>query len=343
MRISRERTNFLKGLAISTVVLHHYVRRFEPEWFDFLGNHFVSFFFILSGLGIYFSLEKVVDAKEGLAGFYLKRAVRIYPLYWLSFAVDFVHETPEITGETLLQFLLLDFSDPPRVWFLFALIPCYILAPFLHKLLKKSGAVKYLAIVVTLFALINWALPLMGVPDIRVYTYKNIYLSQVLLFALGMLLPDMLQKMRPAGLWTIRLSFGALVAVYLLTSDYSTITGPALSILNVVFLLASFGFCAIYLTRQGPPRNASVVVLLGSYSYSIYLFHGMYFTALKMTGAMQIGSIPALAVMIILGLPALAAFIFLEELFNRRFDPREAIVNTRLSLSRGFSFGKAAS
>ncbi len=70
----------LRGIAILIVLIHHYVpEQFKPPLF-WSG---VDLFFVLSGFLITDILLKNVNAENYYLTFYVRRAARILPLYWL--------------------------------------------------------------------------------------------------------------------------------------------------------------------------------------------------------------------------------------------------------------------
>ncbi len=94
----------LRGIAILIVVVHHYVpEQFKPPLF-WSG---VDLFFVLSGFLITDILLKNVEARNYYRTFYLRRAARILPLYWLlllAFGLVMNIE-PEMLGSSFARHL----------------------------------------------------------------------------------------------------------------------------------------------------------------------------------------------------------------------------------------------
>jgi peptidoglycan/LPS O-acetylase OafA/YrhL len=110
---------------------------------DNLGNFGVGVFFLLSGFLLYRPfLNASVDATRppGIGGFYLRRAVRIFPAYWVALIGWSLTATPEqrAPGTTLGKLLLIDPYDSdvntwpaglPVAWTLTIELTYYLVLP----------------------------------------------------------------------------------------------------------------------------------------------------------------------------------------------------------------------
>jgi peptidoglycan/LPS O-acetylase OafA/YrhL len=81
----------LRGTAICMVVAHHYIfykyaNILGPRW----GWAGVDLFFVLSGFLITGILLKSEKNEEGLGHFYMRRVLRLFPLYYVCLAIYFV-------------------------------------------------------------------------------------------------------------------------------------------------------------------------------------------------------------------------------------------------------------
>ena len=125
-------------MAITGVLINHFVNLFSD---DFLGyaNGLISIFIILSGYGIFYSLNK--KPVRNWKKFFIKRLIRIYPLFFIAmiFYTVFVG-----TNFTVLQFF---FINSPY-WFVDAIIYCYLLTPIFFYILEKMTPNKFLAVYV---------------------------------------------------------------------------------------------------------------------------------------------------------------------------------------------------
>lgn len=82
----------LRALAILLVIFHHVPRLFGDPWYALSqnGRYGVSLFFIVSGYLIctLFLREEQQKGKISLKGFYARRAIRLFPLYYAILAVQ---------------------------------------------------------------------------------------------------------------------------------------------------------------------------------------------------------------------------------------------------------------
>jgi peptidoglycan/LPS O-acetylase OafA/YrhL len=81
----------LRGTAICMVVAHHYIfykyaNILGPRW----GWAGVDLFFVLSGFLITGILLKSEKNEEGLGHFYMRRVLRLFPIYYLCLAIFFI-------------------------------------------------------------------------------------------------------------------------------------------------------------------------------------------------------------------------------------------------------------
>jgi peptidoglycan/LPS O-acetylase OafA/YrhL len=82
---TRKATETLKGLAIITVLINHYLNDNFSNNYGGFANTTISIFFLLSGYGIYSTLNKrFADNKfswQALGSFYYDRLIRVFPLF----------------------------------------------------------------------------------------------------------------------------------------------------------------------------------------------------------------------------------------------------------------------
>lgn len=275
--------DYIKGVCILIISWHHLVFNNFPKEFSFLGHQFVVFFFIISGYGIYMSLDSDKESKKNLAWlltYISKRVLRVYPLYWLWICVSY-----DWTKLTVSDFFLLSLNAPP-VWFLNAIVYCYIAAPALYFVTSRTGRfsiVLYTGGVLFLTA----ALDYIGVPVVLGLAYCKVYFSYVFAFGCGMALA------RPGQLKMSRIVYHvAMLALGLLflfcALQISMFSLPAFGIHKVrigyypvnpyVFPFFLSSILLMYFALNGNPvlPFSRAVALFGRYSLSIYLFHNYY-------------------------------------------------------------------
>lgn len=79
-----------RGLAALLVLIHHGAKIGKDYLnYEYVGNIFsagwigVDFFFVLSGFIIYYIHSKDIGIKSQAKNFFLKRFIRVYPIYWI--------------------------------------------------------------------------------------------------------------------------------------------------------------------------------------------------------------------------------------------------------------------
>lgn len=283
MRSTREAVDYIKGFCIFIIAWGHLLYNNFPGKFTYFGNQFVAFFFVASGYGIFLSLARQCEGpgKLNLPAFYKRRFQRLFPLYWLWFVVALSLSQP-LGWQDLF---LLRMYDPP-VWFLNAIVHCYLLAPLLFFMIRrlKWGSLPVLCL---LLYLVNAAFRTLGLPDMLVYGFRKIYLFHIFLFAVGMLLPSLLSIAydikRPKTL--VVLCFGLFLLASLQTSpdrlealDLSYVKLPYFHInkYNIILTLSVAAICFIMIQARPAMPLQRTMVLFGKYSLPLYLFHTFY-------------------------------------------------------------------
>lgn len=285
MSTNRELTSYLKGIAILCVVSGHFSQRFMPAELPTYGNHLIAVFFLLSGFGLYYSLKTSDASHEPLFQFYLKRFLRIFPLYWVSFFIDLGFDgSATFDREMVYDFFLINFTDPPRVWFLHALIPCYVFAPAVYTLIRKYG-LRSLYIFIGVFTALNFIMPAMHAPDVRCWIYRHIYFSEYFLFCMGMLFPVLKNAFKPSqNLIYLAVLLAIMIPSAALTTEINYFPDAQLDIkaaISIIFIIATTAFVYLFIfnsTLKLPFKKTFCKI--GTYTYSIYLFEGMFATAL---------------------------------------------------------------
>lgn len=336
---TRLTSDWIKGVCMLIVCWHHLICMHFPEKFSYLGHQFVVFFFILSGYGLYKSL----DSKRGriatvrdLLVYILKRAGRIYPLYWLWLLV--CYDLSKLTGS---DFFLLSLRNPP-VWFLNAIVYCYIFAPLLFYITKRTG---YWSIVIySCGALLTSAvLDYMKVPSVLGIAYCKLYFSYIFAFGCGMALA------KPAGIAWSRLVYGLCVGA---STVLFVVSALQISMFHVGMIDLSririyyypvnpyvfpFFCSAIFLTfllmnRQLSLPFARFLVPFGKYSLAIYLFHTYYVKAIVDQLGLQQPEIYYFAIFIVLLPVLLIGCAVIETLVDK---PSWAVVSWCIRLLQG--------
>jgi peptidoglycan/LPS O-acetylase OafA/YrhL len=277
--ISREATQTLKGISILGVVTSHFLSHYVNPYFAIYGSMFVTIFFVVSGIGIYYSLEKRFKAKISLKEtliFYFDRLVRLFPLLWLVLFIDgtFIHAYYYSTYDIMTY---LGLKGPNTLWFIPHMIKCYLASILLYFAIKKLKPKRYITILSVGFLLINFIVPFAyayyAFPSIltKVIPYYRAFLSTIFLFGAGMAIPSLIN--RKSRIPTI-LYFAVLLAITNFWDPKWDYFGYANSFFTpIIFIIISI-FVFVFFSRRYENRIFS---FFGRYSYSLFLFHMLYY------------------------------------------------------------------
>jgi peptidoglycan/LPS O-acetylase OafA/YrhL len=266
---SREVTNYLKGFAILFIPVNHYINSYSSLAISGYANGMVALFFVLSGYGNYYALGKFERINlSTILRYLVKRAVRIYPLYWLSLLLSYYLRGGQYTWEHVLA--LPTSPAPGLYWFITYLVQCYLLAPFLFLLLKKLGSIRYTLVISIIWFLVYMVYPFTSLPFSRdMFIFRLLFLGHVLLFALGMALPSIIQE------YGTRFEKKVLVAVFFLvfllmvhlTHHPDLLFHRSGVYLALVYIAASYFLCLFAFSSQSWLPLQRVLITLGIYSY----------------------------------------------------------------------------
>jgi peptidoglycan/LPS O-acetylase OafA/YrhL len=307
----------LRGFAVLLVVALHTFKRaayFTKNPFllfvtglSSVGWVGVDIFFALSGFLITSILLQARDKKDYFKNFYVRRALRIFPLYYLGIAVILLF-APKIEKEFLAhlstvlpvmliyqQNWLLIFSDLKitlYLWITWSLAveeQFYLVWPFAVYFLKKENLLKVsvgivvLSIFLRVFGAIFWK----DVSEYSLFFYYNSFtrFEEVIIGALLAILfsyQELREKIRQFSLPVFYASFFTFLVLCI--GSLPNVPNPLYG--NVAFTvfgyttaaLFSASLIAVFITY---PERAFIRVLFrnkllaffGKYSYSIYLFH----------------------------------------------------------------------
>ena len=325
---SRRLTNYLKGFAIIFVMADHFTGQFltrDYGWINGYANGFIAIFFLFSGYGLHFSFRK--RFRQGLTlgalgRYFLDRAVRIYPLYWLSLLIapyvfhygDFsiLHET----GGFLIYLGLPFLGAPWLYWFMTARFQCYLLAPLFYLVLRRLPL--WLSLAGGALLLLT-ATPLsLIIPRTQVdpLEYRYFLGAHLILFALGMTLPAVVSKYgRKVNNAMLAGSLAAFFASVYFTRTESDIFIQSHVVLIPLMVWSAFALGVTWLAIGPALPLQGVFGALGEHTYSLYLFHIPFYVLLADIGLLKNNQLRSVEVIAAL----LPLFVFLCIRFERLF------------------------
>jgi peptidoglycan/LPS O-acetylase OafA/YrhL len=185
----------LRGVAILLVVIYHNFGFISQSYFGWLG---VDLFFVLSGFLITDILLRTVNDPNFLSNFYMRRVLRIFPLYYVSLLL-FLFIVAPLTSDkiewsyykenqvylwTYLQNWLYIFKEPGSAailnhyWSLAVEEQFYIFWPLVILLLKKPkyllAFIGILLIAVIVFRFVLWFYQVEDLAYYNLYTFTRI-------------------------------------------------------------------------------------------------------------------------------------------------------------------------
>jgi exopolysaccharide production protein ExoZ len=280
----------LRGVAALIVVVHHLFGLLNEQhnfgrnllWnLSSPGHCGVDIFFVLSGFVIAFSNQKEAPSARGVSAYLLRRATRIYPLFWIAmllltpyYMVMAPGTRGEITwGRFVGELFLLRESGPLIIgvaWTLCFEVMFYLFFTIMI-LHRKAGAAFWTALSIAIVIF-----------NVRGVSFASIFLQHlfsvyVLEFIGGMVVCHLLLKHPATGRTAKAFAWvGAMVMMVAALSEW--IEGRDFRNLTLVYGLGAsllvFGLvCTGWQPSPAPGILTRWGMAAGRYSYSIYLFH----------------------------------------------------------------------
>ena len=285
-------TNSLKGIAISAVLINHYLNMNVKGTFLGYASLFVSLFFIVSGYGIYHSLTNRYRLEphgiKKLLTFYANRLLRLYPLFLVAYITQCIlFDTP------ILTWTLLGIHAQGHFWFIPAIIQCYLVSPLFFICLKKNRFWSLNGLILT-FLIANVLLTSGALPELLgnslrfIHQYwREVYFLSPLLFGLAMLVAEYIECWNEVASFEKIYLFALLLALVLfmmIIFNYQQKPHYLFSLLTTTICpLLLLTISAIYFLANN--LSISLLSSIGTASFSIYLFHIIFYRSVnQLTG-----------------------------------------------------------
>lgn len=323
-RLPERNLDVLRALAVSCVLASHLVMVLVAEMplFDRIGRIGVLLFFVHTSLVLMASLERLraqrATRRDWIAGFYLRRAFRIYPLAIVTVLAVATLGLPTIvrppgqasvvvtpTLATLLSNVLLvdNVTGAPDVlgvmWSLPLEVQMYACLPLCYLLARRGPATAALGLGVAAAAgaFVRWA-PLPGVWRLSTAIFAPCFMAGVLAYAILVHRP--LRRQLPGWLWPAALVACALAFFFPLEPGLFTPERGWPFCLAVGLLIP----CVREMRPSWLTRGASTIA---KYSYGIYLVHVPALAiAFRWNAALPQMAQWVLFIVLLVGLPVLA-------------------------------------
>ncbi|MEP7292502.1 MAG: acyltransferase [Chloroflexota bacterium] len=341
--------NTLRLYAALSVVVQH-VSYSPHDWFGvpllpitlerfFLnGSDAVNLFFILSGFLITYLLlnERERTGKVSIRNFYVRRALRIYPVYFLYLfgVIALLH--PQYRPELLFLLIffmgnlafVLFFPFPPfeHLWSIGVEEQYYLLAPVLVR--YKAHAVKIVILIISVWWLFLILSALLPVSALTAF----VQMSRYDLIALGALTAYAYYHQ-----WKILRIFEhcTILALSLTFIVYEVVfVAPSAGVIHTTLLGFAFAVLIYYVaSAHSLPRilDNRLTEYLGKLSYSIYVYHPLFVLLFHTLFYARL----SLPIYQLIAYPTIIGLTFLTswasyELIEKRFLSKKDLFRSRL-------------
>ncbi len=269
--ISTYRSELMGCSIIWIMMLHYTFNQIHPLGFIAqYGYAGVDIFMMVSGFGLYFSLEK----DHHVWRYYKKRLLRIFPTYYLIGILGSSLLYHDSILEYLFRYTTIGFwtSNIYADWYIPSLIVLYILSPFIKVVFNKKWFIFITAVVLIILGTAYWV----GDKEYILDRMHFFFLYRIPAFIFGMLCAYWLQNGISKKYYYYILVAGIPFFVFLFPQHHQFYNYKYLS---VFFLLPLFViiFIAIqkYLNFTSP-----ILRIIGKASLEIYLIQDLFFYAI---------------------------------------------------------------
>lgn len=315
---SIQTTNTLKGIAILAVVVNHYLLRNIAGNYTGYANAWIAIFFFLSGYGLFHSLNRrnPSSISQWLA-FYYQRAIRIFPLLWIAWCIEFIIRR----GTGLSIWTLFGIHGTAQYWFIPTILQCYLATPFLFSNIRKKPIITLasLTAIITAFHLFlthQAPIQLIFLTKFIHADWRGVYFLYILVFALGLFTAPLLQNHQPKGLINSTEKPSKTRRQLLNRTIITALLWSSIVLINMVMFFMKLWvlenpnhYCARFSLNVFPVVlivllclgflyyfvNSRFFEYFGRISYSIYLFHISFYFLMDYFGPFPWNSIRELA------------------------------------------------
>ena len=280
----------LMGFSILWIMLSHsniYFPGFVSPFniIIIIGYAGVDIFFLLSGIGLAFSLSK----NDLIGEFLSKRIIRVIPTFWVCLIIytvkDLVFCQIDLTNR-LFSFIGMDFLlfGNLQYWFIPSIFICYLLAPGYFSLSKKHP--RWLILLLPVLLAVFLSLLLIGTP----LSHLLILTVRIPIFLFGLYVGLLLVENRNISILNnlyvngvvLLLSTFILIMIFINTDDsFRWYTG----LWWYPTILMAFPLCVLLAFFFNKPYRLSAMASnffkpFGACSLELYLIHGVFFDGL---------------------------------------------------------------
>ncbi len=256
--------------------------------------------------GYFIGKNSIELHKQTLISFYLKKVMRIYPLYFLSILVFTYFGLSDFKTSIKAFFLVSMFvkPSPPTLWFITMIMFFYVISPFLIFVCKNIKKIKIIVIYLIVSLLLMLYYYFTKLLDLRFIVYLPAFI-----FGIFVAVND--EQSISTKLVILASVVGALISFFLNTPH------KQLNMLFSTLLVTSASFFLFNVFRKMSFKNTKImasIILLSYSSYCMYLFHRPIYIILKKLYFPN-SLFLQLLYLIVIGLPC----IFILSLYLQKF------------------------
>lgn len=231
----------------------------------------VEIFMMVSGLGLYFSLDKNNDIGQ----YYKRRFLRIFPTYYIIgiFASIILFHDTILTY--IFRYSTIGFwtNGPSWEWYVPSIVALYLIAPFLKIMIDRKHII-IIVISCTIILAISYYIVVNEIVKAKDPHFFLLY--RIPAFIFGMICAYWIKNMTSLRYYYIILLIGIPFFILLFPHHHIIYNFKYLSLL---FLLPSFTICFITFSKYIKLFNP-ILAIIGKASLEIYLIQAIFFNAI---------------------------------------------------------------
>ena len=273
----------IMGMAILWIMMLHFTfTQIKPLGFiaqyGFAG---VDIFIMVSGFGLFFSLDKDRNIKH----FYKKRLLRIFPTYYIIGVIASIFLFHDSIFNYLYRYSTIGFwiGGPYWAWYVPAIVALYFTAPFLKKIIDLGEMAIIICIVISVL-IISYIMIAKEIVSTREPHIFLLYRIPTFLF--GMVCAFWQKKAVSTKSFYIIMLMGLPCFILLFPHHHSIYNYKYFSL---AFLLPLFIIVFITFIKNCQILNP-IFSTIGKASFEIYLIQGIFFHAIN-TGKLVLSTI----------------------------------------------------
>lgn len=279
--ISTYRSELMGWAIIWIMMLHFTFTQIKPLGFiaqyGFAG---VEIFMMVSGLGLFFSLDK----NNSIWSFYQKRVLRIFPTYYMLGLFASILLFHDNVLNYFFRYSTIGFwtGGPYWEWYVPSIVVLYIIAPLLKKLIDNEHIIIIVCLSIIIF-IISYFIIANEIIEAKDPHFFLLY--RIPAFMFGMVSAYWIKKNTSIKYYFILLLIGLPCFALLFPHHHEIYNYKYFSL---VFLLPLFLICFIMISKYTRFINP-ILATIGRASLEIYLIQAILFYAI-ITGKLNIAS-----------------------------------------------------